>query len=141
MKYNWDKAIDFVLSIEGGYSNDQNDPGGETRYGISKRSYPALDIAHLTVDQAKEIYKKDYWDKLSCDDLPNGIDVIAFDTAVNMGVNISKFMLASSPTYQDFLLNRIDRYIEITRKNATLQKFFRGWIIRCNRLRTLVKGV
>jgi lysozyme family protein len=56
MRESFDAAISFVLSHEGGYSFDENDPGGETRWGISKRSHPNEDIKNLTVDRAKEIY-------------------------------------------------------------------------------------
>ena len=142
MKENWDKAINFVIEIEGGdtITNDLSDPGGLTRYGISKKSYPTVDIANLTEEDAKSIYRQDYWNACNCDHLSSGIDMAVFDCAVNMGVGTAKLMLQQSPTWQDFMLNRIDRYIEITRKNATLQKFFRGWMIRCNRLSKLIRG-
>lgn len=141
MKENWNKAIEFVLSMEGGYVNDTKDPGGETKYGISKHSYPTLDIANITEAEARQIYKRDYWDKCSCDDLDNGRDVLVFDTAVNMGVDAAMMILEKSDDWRDFLLYRIDRYIEISRKNATLQKFFRGWTIRCSRLAKLIREV
>src|SRR5207302_958519 len=57
----FDKAIGTVLEHEGGYSFDPNDPGGETKYGISRKAYPGLDVKALTLDQAKAIYKRDYW--------------------------------------------------------------------------------
>ncbi len=81
MKENWEKAISFVLKWEGGYSNDPYDSGGETKYGISKRSYPNLDIKNLTLEQAKEIYKRNYWDKIDGDNLPYPRDIIMMDTA------------------------------------------------------------
>ena len=52
-----------IIQIEGGYSNDPDDLGRETKYGISKRSYPDVDIKNLTVEGAIEIYTRDYWDK------------------------------------------------------------------------------
>ncbi len=55
-----DQILDRLIKREGGYSNDKNDPGGETKYGISKRSYPQLDIKNLTIQQAKEVYIKDF---------------------------------------------------------------------------------
>lgn len=55
------KEIKKVVLREGGYVNDPKDPGGETKYGVSKKAYPNLDIARLTVDEAIEIYKNDYW--------------------------------------------------------------------------------
>ena len=57
----FDKAMNFVGLMEGGYVNDPIDKGGETKYGISKRSYPNLDIKNLTKEQAREIYYKDFW--------------------------------------------------------------------------------
>jgi lysozyme family protein len=80
------RAVLRVLHAEQGYVNDPDDYGGETKYGISKKQYPALDIKTLTVDQAKNIYKRDYWDKLSLDRLHDqAVAEEIFDTAVNMG--------------------------------------------------------
>jgi lysozyme family protein len=58
---DFEQAVEFVLGHEGGYSNDPNDPGGETNFGISKRAYPNVDIKNLTRDGAKEIYLHDFW--------------------------------------------------------------------------------
>ena len=55
------QAIQIVLKNEGGYSNDPADPGGETNFGISKASYPNVDIRNLTVAEATAIYLQDYW--------------------------------------------------------------------------------
>jgi lysozyme family protein len=83
---NFDDAFKRLIGHEGGYSNHSKDPGGETQYGISKRQYPHLDIAALTLDDAKQIYKRDYWDKVRGDDLPYPIAFELFDAAVNHGV-------------------------------------------------------
>jgi hypothetical protein len=63
MSEHFERAVAFVLRHEGGYVNDPRDPGGETKYGISKRAYPRLDIKGLTEADAKEIYRRDYWEK------------------------------------------------------------------------------
>lgn len=81
----FETAITFVLGEEGGYGDDPADNGGATKYGISQRAYPDLDIKHLTVDQAKAIYLRDYWQPCQCDLLPPAIACAVFDTAVNMG--------------------------------------------------------
>ena len=86
-------AVDRVLRMEGGYVNDPADPGGETKYGVSKRAYPAVDIAALTEDGARAIYKKDYWDACRCDSLPAPLDWLVFDAAVNQGVQAAGKML------------------------------------------------
>lgn len=82
---SFDRAVALVLAHEGGYVNDPRDPGGETRYGISKRAYPDVDILHLTEERAKAIYKRDYWDKLRTDEIPEELAICLFDAAVNMG--------------------------------------------------------
>jgi hypothetical protein len=83
---SFNSAFADTISHEGGYVNDPADPGGETKFGISKRSYPDIDIASLTVEDAKQIYRRDYWDRLHLDEIASRI--IAgeiFDTAVNAG--------------------------------------------------------
>lgn len=84
---NWfDQCFDKLISHEGGYVNDPRDPGGETKFGISKRAYPQVDIKALTLDAAKSIYKRDYWDRAQCDKLPPALAYMLFDTAVNSGI-------------------------------------------------------
>ena len=78
-------CIAEVLRHEGGYVNDPQDPGGETKYGISKRSYPLVNITSLRVEQAREIYRKDFWDAIWGNDLPPGVDLVVLDYAVNSG--------------------------------------------------------
>ena len=82
----FDVAFTRLLGSEGKYSNDLNDPGGETNWGISKRSYPDVDIKLLTRDQAKAIYKTDFWDKIGADKIPSIISYQLFDFAVNSGI-------------------------------------------------------
>lgn len=85
-EFVWNTAIKTTLGFEGGYVNDLKDSGGETKYGISKKAYPDLDIKSLTVEQAKEIYHKDYWDKCKCQFIPDALSIALFDFAVNSGV-------------------------------------------------------
>ena len=74
------------MAHEGGYVADSRDPGGETKYGISKRSYPGEDIKNLTLGRAKQIYLRDFWGPAGCDAVPAGIRFDLFDMAVNSGV-------------------------------------------------------
>lgn len=64
-----DKIIEGVIQREGGYVWDPRDPGGETKYGISKRSYPEEDIRHLTLARATALYRRDYADKFRIGEL------------------------------------------------------------------------
>ena len=94
---NFEKAFNRLIGHEAGYSNDKRDPGnwtggkvgvGElkgTKYGIAANTYPNLDIKNLTLEQAKAIYKKDWWDKLGADSLHPSIVFQLWDFAVNAG--------------------------------------------------------
>lgn len=82
----FDQAFDRLIGHEGGYINDPKDRGGETKYGISRRSYPGEDIAGMTLERAKTIYLRDYWGPAGCDAVPDGIRFDLFDMAVNSGV-------------------------------------------------------
>ncbi|WP_336034686.1 glycoside hydrolase family 108 protein [Acinetobacter bereziniae] len=94
---NFDKAFERLIGHEGGYSTDREDPGNwtggkvgkgvfkGTKYGIAANTYPNLDIKNLTLIQAKEIYKKDWWDKLGADQLHPAIVYQLWDFAVNAG--------------------------------------------------------
>ena len=81
----FDEIIEQVLEHEGGYVNDPKDLGGETKFGITKRFYPDLDIKNLTKEDAKEIYREDYWNKNRVESLPQELWHIFFDMCVNMG--------------------------------------------------------
>lgn len=83
---NFDKAFKVVVGEEGGYVNNPKDPGGETKFGVCKKSYPQLDIKNLTIDQAKEIYRRNYWNNIHGDDLPYELALPVFDAAINQGV-------------------------------------------------------
>ena len=85
MLTQFDDIIEVVLHHEGGYVNDPKDPGGETNFGIAKRSHPDVDIKNLTKDGAKEIYKEVYWDKNKVESLPEDLRHIYFDMCVNQG--------------------------------------------------------
>lgn len=78
------QAFSLVVRTEGTYVNDPLDPGGETNYGISKRSYPMEDIANMTLDRARSIYLRDFWNPV-CSPLPEELRYDLFDAAVNHG--------------------------------------------------------
>ena len=90
----FEQIIANVLKNEGGYVNGPTDMGGETNFGISKRSYPDVDIKNLKLDQAKNIYRRDFWDKQQYNNIDN-IDIVAkiFDLSVNMGTYKANILL------------------------------------------------
>lgn len=147
----FDEIIKHVLQHEGGYVNDLKDPGGETKYGISKRSYPNVDIKALTMSAAIEIYKKDYWIPCKAELLPAGLQHIHFDTAVNCGLlraakilqksagvkddgKIGSITLAAAQTcsIEKYASQRISFYDQIIKDKPILERFRKGWEKRVN---------
>jgi lysozyme family protein len=126
---SFEKSVEFVLKHEGGYVNDPDDPGGETKYGISKRAYPNLNIKNLKIEHAKEIYKKDYWDKIK-DHCIESFMPIVFDTAVNCGPSRALKFYKEAATAYEYATIRISFYLELCRKNKTMKKFLYGWVKR-----------
>ena len=78
-------AIRRTLQWEGGYSNDPDDPGGETNWGISTRANPGVDVADLIEEQAIDIYRTKYWLDIYDDIIAETIGAKVFDMGVNMG--------------------------------------------------------
>ncbi|MDD5060661.1 MAG: glycosyl hydrolase 108 family protein [Candidatus Marinimicrobia bacterium] len=131
----FDAAVSFVLDHEGGYSNDPNDPGGETNYGISKRSYPSLDIKKLTREQAIEIYRTDYWQKSGASQMDERFRLVHFDTAVNCGVSKAKEIKDNVHAYlEEYLWLRAQHYIKLVKKKPSMKKYLNGWMNRLNDL-------
>lgn len=133
------KALTFVLKWEGEYSNDPNDPGGETKWGISKKAYPDEDIKNLTRERALEIYATDYWLAAGCDTLPFPANVAVFDTAVNCGVNRAVRWYSDVKNVDVFLDQRKQHYIDLVNKNPSMVRFARGWWARLADLRKFVE--
>lgn len=150
-------AIVKTLEKEGGskITNDPNDKGGLTKYGISQRAYPTLDIRNLSQSQAAGIYKRDYWDKICGDEINSQIIAESiFDSAVNMGVRTASRLAQLSVGIAKpdgvigaesvKILNRFDersfvslflnakiyRYAQICNKDKSQKTFLLGWINR-----------
>ena len=87
------QCMTVILAEEGGLAHHHRDPGGLTKFGISQRAYPNLDIASLTREQALSIYRADYWMKINGDALPTGLDLLVLDTAINMGCLTAAMLL------------------------------------------------
>ena len=155
MYTEFDEIIEVVLEHEGGYVNDPDDPGGETKYGISKKAYPDEDIKELTVERAKELYKRDYWDRYRTGDLPDRLRHIYVDMCINMGggraikilqeacnsknsnkIDVDGGMgpmtIKAATSVEEFRLRafRVLYYAELIMKKPNLAKFWVGWFRR-----------
>jgi lysozyme family protein len=90
---NFDTAIERALGHEGNYVNDPRDPGGETNWGISKRSYPTVDIKRLTREEAKAIYRRDFWQPVVETVADDALRFQLLDSAINHGMgNAVRFL-------------------------------------------------
>ncbi|MGR3976434.1 secretion activator protein [Acinetobacter sp. 1207_04] len=102
MSLTFDQAFERLIGHEGKFTNDRQDRGnwttgvigkGElkgTKYGISAMTYPDLDIKNLTLVQAKQIYKRDWWDKINADQINPAIVFQVWDFAINAGMGTAK---------------------------------------------------
>jgi len=134
-------AAEFILKQEGGYV--ANDAGkGPTNFGINSQANPGVDVKNLTREGAKEIYKKKYWDAIGGDSLNEqnpGLALVAFDTAVNMGPETAKKLLAQAGGDVNKMLQlREQRYAEIIKNDPSKAQFKNTWARRISDLRAEV---
>lgn len=134
---SFDDAFAFVIGEEGGLSMDPKDRGNwdsgivgqgnlkGTKYGVSAMAYPGVDIANLTLEQAKAIFLRDYWTKIAGDALPAPIALGVFDCAVNQGVSVAIVLLQKAVGVStDGILGAQTQQAARTTPVATLAKRF-----------------
>ena len=93
MERNFPEALAHTLRFEGGWANHPSDPGGATMKGVTHKTYADYlgravshdELRAIPDDHLADIYRKRYWDACRCDELPDGLDLAVFDTAVNTG--------------------------------------------------------
>ncbi|WP_281556843.1 glycosyl hydrolase 108 family protein [Thalassomonas sp. RHCl1] len=170
---DFDTAFELTMAAEGGYVHDPDDPGGETYKGVARARNPKwpgwkeIDLlkksddfpenldAHLALQsQIKNLYKSNYWDKISGDDIAEqDIAASIFDFAVNAGPKTSAKLaqvtvgakadgIVGPKTLKKinaddkraflavFALAKIGRYVDICEKRKTSRKYFFGWVRR-----------
>ena len=154
MLVKFDEIIEVVLHHEGGYVNDPKDPGGETNFGIAKRSHPDEDIKNLTKEDAKRIYYQDYWMKNRVPQLPDELKHIYFDMCVNQGRGRAVKILQQAANAKGAGLKvdggmgpktlaamncveldrvrayRVKYYADLVTRKPDLEKFYFGWFRR-----------
>lgn len=113
--FSFDYCFKVVVGHEGGFQKNPVDRGNwtggrqgvgvlkGTKYGVSAMAYPNLDIENLTLDQAKEIYYRDYWLKLGLDKFEPALRLIAFDAAINHGVSAALSILSKTKSKNNVL--------------------------------------
>jgi lysozyme family protein len=172
---DFEKALKFVLEHETEFAknhhgdmkfavseNVSGDAGGLTKFGIDQRSHPYLDIENLTLEHASEIFRKDYWDKHKCGELPWPVNAVHFDNCVNMGPGQAvKLLQRTVGTHDDGIMGphtkvalmaackvrsadvvalqicsqKEDFYVRLVEQKPALGKFKQGWLNRTNDLK------
>ena len=154
MLVEFDDILEVVLHHEGGFVNDPDDPGGETNFGVAKRSHPDVDIANLTKEGAKEIYKEHYWDRNKVESLSEELRHIYFDMCVNQGRGraVKIMQRAANAKGADLVVDggmgpktiaamdgveldrvrayRVKYYADLVTRKPDLEKFYFGWFRR-----------
>lgn len=163
---DFDKAFEHVVGVEGSYVNHPNDRGGPTKFGITKatlsnhRGHPvtATDVKNMSLDEAKAIYKKGYWDPLKLDQIENGpLKYILFDQGVNFGPSVAAKRiqelvkvpvdgrigaatiaainkLDDKKLALDFVKKSQHHYVAIVLRNHSQLVFLKGWLNRTHKL-------
>lgn len=146
---NFDQSFDRLLGNEGGYVDNPLDPGKATKWGISSRAYPNVNIATLSREAAKVIYLADFWNRGSMDQYDGAISFQVFDAAVNCGMETALRMLQraagvaddghigpisvaaiKAKSVTDMLMLFISETLEYRAKLSTWATFGKGWARR-----------
>jgi lysozyme family protein len=148
---NFNIAVEHVLGNEGGYVNDPDDPGGETKYGISKRAFPNIDISSLSIEDAKAIYRHEYWrfESVESQAVANKLLDMAvqfgLSTAVRLLQNVlhvtsdgifgANSLRSTNAQKESVLLQELRiacavRYCLVISRNTSLIKYVNGWMRR-----------
>ena len=163
-------ALLFILKWEGGFVDDRDDPGGRTNKGITQKTYnrwrkkhslEQADVLYIEDKEVDAIYSEDYWLPPRCPELARNLDLIQFDTAVNMGVRRAIMILQEGigctpdgqfgpitseavnncelyPTMKVYCSIREGFYRRLVERRPKLGKFLKGWLNRLNALRAQV---
>lgn len=169
----FEDAYRVLARLEGGEVNDPADRGGHTNLGVTQRAYsryrdrkglPARSVALIEREEALELYREDYWEAGSCDELPSPLNAVHFDACVHhgpagagrllqdaLGVTVDGIIgpetlgaVGALPVSgirklcEDQLWLRVGLLSEIVERDPTQLRFFRGWINRLHLLRTSV---
>ena len=154
MLTGFDEIMTEVLRHEGGYAQNPNDAGGATKFGLSERAHPNLDIAALTEAEARAIYHDEYWLPSRTEELPVRLRPLYFDMCINHGIANAARLLqeaaraagedivvdgivgpktlaaASSVPPDRLAARRMALYADLIRRDVRLAYFWDGWMRR-----------
>ncbi len=159
---NFQPCLEFVLEHEGGWADHPRDPGGATMKGVTMAVYQSYlgrniskkELRNIPQDHLVDIYKSLYWDKVRCDQLAVGVDLVVFDMAVNSGVSRSArilqrcvgavpdgvigpktMALVNGIPAKDIIVKFSDGRENFYKNLSTFDTFGRGWLRRTSECR------
>lgn len=142
MRTSFNRAFEIVIGLEGKPTNDPDDPGGFTIWGLAQKYNPAVN-ENTTIEEAKDVYLVKYWIPAGCDTIPYPFDICVFDAKVNPqndpdlpGGSMQELMNQSPENWQDYLFLRMHRY-----KKLSMPKYVNGHINRILRLHKAIRGL
>ena len=154
MNSNFEAALAHVLKSEGGHVNNPADPGGMTNLGCTKAVWEEFvghpvseaDMRGLTPADVAPLYKRKYWDKVSGDLLPSGLDYAVFDAAINSGpgraakwlqevagvaadgaIGPATLTAVNAKPVQDMIAQYNDKRLQFLESLPTWATFGKGW--------------
>jgi hypothetical protein len=140
MRNSFDRAFEIVIGLEGDPTNDPDDPGGYTIWGLSSKYNKGV-RPEMTREDARGIYLISYWMPAGCDTAPFPLDICLFDACVNPqndprlpGGSMQELMNLQPENWQDYLFLRMQRY-----KRCSKDKYVNGHINRILRLHEAIK--
>ena len=164
----FEQCLEIVLKHEGGWANHPSDPGGATMKGVTIavfERFKGRDVTHaellaISDEDLQAIYRKGYWDKVRGDQLPRGLDLVAFDAAVNSGPSqgakwlqravaavddgkIGPDTIAAAHSIDPVIAinNACERRLAMLRGLSTWHAFGRGWTARVDDIRVQALGM
>lgn len=140
MRESFDRAFQLTIGFEGKPTQDPNDPGGFTIWGLAKRYHPEVD-ENTNIEYARAVYLKQYWIPSGCDDQPFPMDICLFDSAVNPqndpklpGGGNQEILNLKPENWQEYMIFRMQRYRRVSK-----EIYVKGHIFRVLELCKLIK--
>jgi lysozyme family protein len=143
METNFEKAFEFAMEWEKWRSDDPNDPGGLTIWGVTWRYHPN-EVTRMkemskedSLAHAKEFYHREYWVKQGCDKIANPLDIVVFDSSIVPGRTAANTFLMMTHDWRDYLFLRLAHFAS----SPVAGHYMRGWTNRVVALWRMVKDL
>lgn len=139
---SFDGAVDSLIGREGGYNRKDGKSGMPVNFGINQAANPDIDVAKLTKEQAKEIYRERYWNVIGGDNLAPATAVVALDAAALQGSGVAKQLIEDSNGDPDIMIEmRRKQLIALATADPEQSPYLEGWLKRLDGLAAQISGM